>query len=228
MVIEEELVRRWQRGWSAARGLAAADEVEGGLRIRCEQPSREVEVLALHADQDPGSVAGLAEDVAADPLYSWLTVPTHHPDRVAATVEAAGLQVLLRSESLMLSDLAQHPSCPLAAPYRSELRQDGPVLTVTLHHPDSSEPAARGTVAVVGADAIADRIETVPAHRRRGLGRALMSLLVEAARTAGAETGLLIASTEGRQLYTSLGWQHYADVVVSHAPEKRPGGVREG
>ncbi|WP_431964231.1 GNAT family N-acetyltransferase [Actinacidiphila sp. bgisy160] len=78
--------------------------------------------------------------------------------------------------------------------------------------------AARGTIAVVGADAIADRIETDAAHRRRGLGRAAMSALAEAAVSQGARTGLLIASQEGQLLYSCLGWHHEADVLIARGP----------
>jgi GNAT superfamily N-acetyltransferase len=78
--------------------------------------------------------------------------------------------------------------------------------------------AARGSIAVVGDDAIADRIETDAAHRRRGLGRAMMSALAEAAVSQGARTGLLIASEEGQRLYSSLGWHHKADVLIARGP----------
>ncbi|MHA6764186.1 GNAT family N-acetyltransferase [Streptacidiphilus sp. PAMC 29251] len=219
MTIDAELVRRWQRGWSLARGLPPAEAIEDGLRIRCGQPSREVEVLALRADEVPGSVARLAAGVAAERLNTWLTVPTHRPVEVAAEVEAAGLELLHRSESLMTAELARHPRYAPAAPYRSEVRQAGPVITVTLHHPAAEEPVARGTVAIVGSDAIADRIETAAAHRRRGLGRALMSALVQAALDQGARTGLLIASVDGQHLYSSLGWHPYAAVLIAHAPK---------
>jgi GNAT superfamily N-acetyltransferase len=230
--IDAELIRRWQRGWGLARGLAEPERlgdgpVADGLRVRCDLPSRDAEVIALRADEAPESVARLAAGVAAEELNTWLTVPTHRPDAVAAAVEAAGLAVLLRAEWLMTTDLTRHPRHVPAAPYRSEVRTEGPVVTVTLHHA-SGEQAAQGTIAVVGTDAVADRVETVPAHRRRGLGRVLMSALAEAALSQGARTGLLIGSTDGQHLYTSLGWTRYADVVIFHAPVRaaeNPGGA---
>jgi GNAT superfamily N-acetyltransferase len=220
--IDAELVRRWQRGWALSRATPDAEPLMDGtavdgLLVRCGLPSRDAEVFALRADEAPESVARLAAVVAAEPSNTWLTVPTHRPKEVVDAVEEAGLAVLLHSEWLMTTDLATHPRRAPAAPYRCEVRAVGPVVTVALHHV-SGEQAAVGTIAVVGADAVADRIETVEAHRRRGLGSVLMSALAEAALARGARTGLLIASADGQRLYSSLGWQHRADVVIAHAP----------
>ncbi|MEW2362391.1 GNAT family N-acetyltransferase [Streptomyces huasconensis] len=98
-------------------------------------------------------------------------------------VGAAGLQLLHRSEWFMTTDLTEHPQ---HAPRRAARARDpyGPVTVVSLHD-SSGEVAARGTIAVVGTDAIADRGETDAAHRRRGLGRAMMSALAEAAVAQG-------------------------------------------
>ncbi len=218
--IEPELIRRWLNGWTVARSLPAAEPAgpDGdGLRSECHQPGREVEVFALRADEEPGSLARLAAAVASAPQVTWLTVPTLRPGAVEAAVEAAGLEPHRRSEWLMTTDLTGHPRHAPATPYEIEVRTEGPVTDVVLHGP-SGEVAARGTVAVVGGDAIADRVETDAAHRRRGLGRAVMSALAEAAAAQGARTGLLIASEEGQRLYSSLGWHHRADVLIARRP----------
>ncbi|WP_046776797.1 GNAT family N-acetyltransferase [Streptomyces yangpuensis] len=218
--IESELIRRWLGGWTVARSLPEAEPVGpggDGLRSECHQPGREVEVFALRADEEPESVARLAAAVAAARQVTWLTVPTLRPGRAEAVVGAAGLELLRRGEWLMTTDLTEHPRHVPAAPYERQVRTDGPVTVVSLRGP-CGEVAARGTVAVVGGDAIADRIETDAAHRRRGLGRAVMSALAEAAVSGGARTGLLIASDEGRHLYSSLGWRREADVVIAGRP----------
>ncbi|MGW2042725.1 GNAT family N-acetyltransferase [Streptomyces virginiae] len=216
----KELIRRWLNGWTVARSLPEAEPVEpagDGLRSECDQPGREVEVFALRADEQPESLVRLAAAVAAARRTTWLTVPTLRPSTVEAVVAAAGLELVHRSEWFMTIDLTEHPQHKPAAPYKREIRTEGPVTVVSLHGP-SGDVAARGAIAVVGADAIADRIETDPAHRRRGLGRALMSALADAAVAQGARTGLLIASEEGQRLYSSLGWHHEADVVIARGP----------
>ncbi|WP_439948197.1 GNAT family N-acetyltransferase [Streptomyces sp. BBFR109] len=218
--IEAGLIGRWLDGWTVARSLPEAEPVEpagDGLRSKCDQPGREVEVFALRADEEPESVARLATAVATARQVTWLTVPTLRPDTVEAVVGAAGLELVQRSEWFMTTDLTEHPQHEPAAPYEREVRTEGPVTVVSLHAP-SGEVAARGTIAVVGGDAIADRIETDAAHRRRGLGRAVMSALAEAAVSQGARTGLLIASQEGQRLYSALGWRHEADVLIARGP----------
>ncbi|GGW55632.1 hypothetical protein GCM10010503_35900 [Streptomyces lucensis JCM 4490] len=218
--IEPELIRRWLDGWTVARSLPEAEPVEpagDGLRSKCDQPGREVEVFALCADERPESLARLAAGVAVARQTTWLTVPTLRPGTVEAVLAAAGLELLRRSEWFMTTDLTEHPRHAPGAPYEREVRTEGPVTSVSLRGP-TGEVAARGAVAVVGADAIADRIETDAAHRRRGLGRAVMSTLAETAVSQGARTGLLIASEEGRRLYSSLGWHHEADVLIARGP----------
>ncbi|MGW4350437.1 GNAT family N-acetyltransferase [Streptomyces sp. NPDC004690] len=218
--IEAGLIGRWLDGWTVARSLPEAEPVEpagDGLRSKCDQPGREIEVFALRADEEPESVARLAAAVATARQVTWLTVPTLRPDTAEAVVGAAGLELVQRSEWLMTTDLTEHPQHEPAAPYEREVRTEGPVTVVSLHAP-SGEVAARGSIAVVGGDAIADRIETDAAHRRRGLGRAVMSALAEAAVSQGARTGLLIASQEGQRLYSTLGWRHEADVLIARGP----------
>ncbi|MGW2485596.1 GNAT family N-acetyltransferase [Streptomyces sp. NPDC001606] len=218
--IDSELIRRWVNGWTVARSLPEAEPVGpagDGLRSECDQPGREVEVFALRADENPESLAQLAATVATADKTTWLTVPTLRPGAVEAVVGAAGLELLHRSEWFMTTDLAEHPQHTPAAPYEREVQVQGPVTVVSLHD-SSGYVAARGTIAVVGADAIADRIETDPAHRRRGLGRAMMSALAEAAVAQGARTGLLIASEEGQRLYSTLGWRREADVLIARGP----------
>jgi GNAT superfamily N-acetyltransferase len=62
-------------------------------------------------------------------------------------------------------------------------------------------------VFLVGETAVFDRIETDLAHRRRGLGRTIMSELARLAFQDGASRGALVATPDGRALYSAMGWQ---------------------
>lgn len=73
--------------------------------------------------------------------------------------------------------------------------------------------AAWGQAAVVGADAVVDKIGTDPAYRRRGLASQVMAGLAAWATGQGASTGFLFASAEGVPLYTRLGWQELAPLA---------------
>jgi GNAT superfamily N-acetyltransferase len=213
-----DLIVRWQRGWGVARALPAAEDVGGGLRLRCMQPGRDVEFVALDADEDLASLTRLAELVAGEKTVTWLTVPTTDPAGAATALAAAGLILLKHSELLMTTDLREHPQNMLDASYRLltqvESHRGDRVVTATVRH-EWGEVGAGGTLGLTGTDAIADRIATMPTHRRRGLASAIMSSLASCAIKEGAEHGILIASDEGQRLYTTLGWQPVADVLIA-------------
>ncbi|MEO3746022.1 N-acetyltransferase [Plantactinospora sp. B5E13] len=216
-----DLIVRWQRGWAVARALPVAEDVGGALRVRCMQPGRDVEYVALDAGEDPASLTRLAELVAGEDSVTWLTVPTTDPARAASALVAAGLVVLKDSELLMTADLRRHPRNMPVDAYRL-LTQVDPhgadrVVTATVRH-ESGEVGARGTMGLAGTDAVADRIETTPAHRRKGLASAVMGALANSAIEEGVEHGILIASEDGQRLYLTLGWQPVADVLIATTP----------
>ena len=81
--------------------------------------------------------------------------------------------------------------------------------------------AARGVVGIDGDVAVFDQIVTEPEFRRRGLGSVVMHELADAAATAGATRRILIATEDGRALYTRLGWTVVTDVVSLISPSTR-------
>lgn len=210
-----ELIVCWQRGWGVARALPAAEDVGPGLRVRCLQSGRDVEYFAFAPDLV--SVRDLAGRVLAEPEVTWLTVPTTDPAATATLLEDAGLVLLRRAELLMTTDLRTHPLHAPAPGYRVETSRDAAVLTTTVLH-ESGETGAHGTIGLTGPDAVADKILTLPPHRRRGLGSTVMGALAEGALAAGAERGILIASEEGRHLYAKLGWCGVAEVLIATTP----------
>lgn len=203
-----DLIRRWQTGWGVARELPPAAEADGALHVLFGQRTRHSEIIVLDLD----AVPALAARVAASAQADWLTVITADPSPIIATLEQAGLEVLDDTEAFMAIELADHPALGVAAPYELATAIDGAVIAAVA---TNGERAASGVMAVTGSDGIAHNIETDPAHRRRGLAGAVMSALAREAVTRGATTGLLIASYEGQQLYTSLGWRTVAGVVVA-------------
>ncbi|WP_307867901.1 GNAT family N-acetyltransferase [Umezawaea beigongshangensis] len=216
------VVRRWQLGWGAVRGLGPAEEVRGGLRVLIGQPGRHAEVVALHADDDPASLRGLAAEVAGAERPSWLTVPTTRPAEVAEVLRGAGLALLDRPEWLMTTELERHPARTPAEDYSvattTTANDASTVVRVEVVH-RCGDVAAHGTTAVTGADAVVHDVATVPAHRRRGLAAAVMAALARCARERGATTGLLVASADGRHLYSALGWTERAAVVIARTPD---------
>ncbi|MGI5502165.1 GNAT family N-acetyltransferase [Lentzea sp. CA-135723] len=201
-----ELVERWHRGWIAADGLTSSYR-DGYLVVHVNRPHRVHEWIATN-----DAVGELAAVVAAAPEPSWLSVPTHEPEKVIAEIEAAGLVVARPDETFMRRSLAGHPAPEPPSGYAVEITTD-PVIKVRVLAGD--EVAASGLMAVVGEDAVAHRIETAEEHRRRGLGSVVMGALVREASRNGATTGLLFSSTTGVHLYRSLGWERISDLVVA-------------
>lgn len=73
--------------------------------------------------------------------------------------------------------------------------------------------AAKGQLAMLGEAAVVDRVRTEDAHRRRGLGRYMMSVLADHALEQGASQGVLGATAAGRALYETLGWKKHATLA---------------
>ncbi|QUF07722.1 GNAT family N-acetyltransferase [Actinosynnema pretiosum subsp. pretiosum] len=214
--VPDDLTRRWERGWSACRGWTRQPEERGALRVLLGLPGRHRELIALRLSPE------LAAEVAAADEPTWLTVPTDHPTEAARTLAEAGLHVRPTREHLMTRPLADHPA-PLLPPGYHPLVTvtDAAVLRVELRHPDTAATAATttaaasGQAALVDGDAVFDRVETAPRHRRKGLGSAVMALLSAEAVTRGATRGVLMATPDGHALYTALGWSTAAEVVIA-------------
>ncbi|WP_434449015.1 GNAT family N-acetyltransferase [Lentzea sp. E54] len=202
-----ELVERWHRGWIAADGLTS-EYRDGYLVVHVDRPQRRFEWIAT----DDAETTAMARIVAATSEPNWLSVPTHEPQRVSAELEAAGMVVARPDETFMRRALAGHPVPEPPAGYAVEVTRS-PVIGVRVLA--DGEVAASGLMAVVGEDAVAHRIETADAHRRRGLGSVVMGALVREAVQDGARTGLLFSSTEGVHLYRKLGWEKISDLVVA-------------
>ncbi|MBG6096013.1 GNAT family N-acetyltransferase [Nocardioides luteus] len=213
-----ELVARWARGWAYSRGFPRPAAVPGGVRVEVGEPERRVEWVAT---DDADTLGELVDTVRATP-EAWLSVVTESPAGVRPWFAEVGLTATDAEEALMSIRLADHESRPLPEGYRVEMERDGGVIAVTVRPDDAAEAvAAGGRIAVIGADAVADRIQTDPGHRRRGLGGAVMSLLVAAAREAGAVHGLLVASEMGEALYAELGWRVEARLVTARSDAPR-------
>ncbi|SER94543.1 Acetyltransferase (GNAT) family protein [Lentzea xinjiangensis] len=202
------LAERWHRGWIAADGLTS-ERRDGHLVVHVNRPHRRYEWIVT----DEADVAAVAGTVAATAEPNWLSVLTHAPRRVTAEIEAAGMVVARPDESFMGRVLDGHPSATPPAGYAVEVRRS-PVIDVRVLTRDGDQ-AASGLMAVVGDDAVAHRIETAEAHRRRGLGSVVMGTLVREALKDGARTGLLFSSTDGVHLYRELGWEKISDLVVA-------------
>lgn len=197
---DRDLVMRWVRAWADIRGFRI-DEVDGWPLVHVLGPSRDTEIVCV----DPGreTFEQLARHTSGDPR-EMLTVVGRDLAEYQAPSLPPGLRVERDDEVFMTTTLAPSPaSVPDGFTARWDV--DGPGATYTLD--DGARIAAEGIAGVLGTDAVFDGIETSPGHRRRGLGRHVMSALTTWAVDQGATTGLLAASADGAELYRALGWE---------------------
>jgi len=198
-----EAVHAWVHGWALSRGAAEPVRRPWGYTVHLGHPGHTTSHVLPTADEATvreltGSTTGpgvrVKAFVPAKSLASWTAPGWSLPDPPGFLM------------STTLRGPRAHTPPPLPGGYRLRTWTDSGVVHVRVHASDGTA-AARGQTAVTSAGAVVDKVETHPAHRRRGLGRVIMHTLAEAAATRGATTGLLASTPEGRALYESTGWQ---------------------
>ena len=196
MAVDTQLIGKWLRARSICHGLPPPVSDCGGWRLDTAQPG-ELRRYVFGAPCD-----GLRE------LGDTIVIP-----RVFLKLCGSGDELLALLPPRWRLDEPRHvmvagewPSAtPLAAGYTLRLTRVGVVTTAHVIAEDGAI-AASGYAAEWGGVFIYDRIETAPAHRRRGLAACVMAALRQVRRDAGA-TEILVATTAGQALYTSLGWR---------------------
>lgn len=197
--MDTEIVRAWVDGWATSRGAAPPVQNPWGFTVDVGLPKQVIRHVLPNADEtlirrllETATAPGTWLKVLAAPeaISPWLTP--------AWTFDAPGF--------LMSTTL--HPSTadiPVGYQLRTWSRGD---VTRALILDMRGAFAAHGQVAGPSRAGyvVFDQMETAPAHRRQGLGRAVMRTLANAAITAGARAGVLAATVEGQGLYESLGW----------------------
>ena len=204
---EPELLWRWLAARSIARGLPLPVPDHGGMRV--DTGSADEVRRYLFAGVAPG-IFELAAQIELPKVYIKVC---------AAAGEVHGLPPRWRvrhSGYLMAQD---GPPCDLPAPlpgHRIECEQDDAVTAVRILAGDGTV-AASGYAAEHAGVFILDRILVDPAHRRRGLGRALVTALCSMQR-AGASRRVLVATDEGCALYSTLGWHVLSPYTTAVIP----------
>jgi len=214
--VDGELVQTWVDGWALNRGAAPVERTPWGFTIDVGLPHRvtrlvvpDVTEALLRKLTETITVPGIAMKVFAS------------PETVAPWI-APGWS--LEAPTFLMSAALESSDAVVPTGYQLRTWEHGPVVRALLRTADGAF-AARGQLAVVGgasrkdsasrndraarndSAAVLDQIETDPAHRRKGLGRLIMGTLANVALRAGAATGVLGATEEGRALYESLGWR---------------------
>ncbi|MGZ0146988.1 hypothetical protein ACXJJ3_07935 [Kribbella sp. WER1] len=180
--MHDEALSRWQRGWSAARGWNDWQRVDDVTVVRVGDPARRVEYVAT--EENARAAAHLALTDCNPPGTSWLLIEAADPEQLARKLRPLEY---VRTEWLMTISLPHQQLHPVPAPYVAEVSGGPSIVDVQIY--GYGELAASGRMAVLHTGAVADMIQTDPAH--------------------------LTASPEGRPLYTSLGWTTLTPLLVA-------------
>lgn len=199
-----EAVRAWVHGWALSRGAAEPRSRPWGFTVDIGLPGHVTSHVLPTADaatvrELTESVTGpgvrLKAFVRAESLASW----------IAPGWSLSGGPGHLMSASLRPRPAHASASASLPGGYRLRTWTCDGVTHARVRTADDTR-VARGQTAVIGTAAVIDKVETHPAHRRRGLGRLIMRTLTDAAVEQGATVGLLASTAAGRALYESTGW----------------------
>ncbi|WP_250572925.1 GNAT family N-acetyltransferase [Nonomuraea sediminis] len=201
--VRPEMVRAWVAGWVVSRQAPAPVEEPWGLRVDVGLPGH----VARHIvpDPDPSTLRHLTETITTPGTWLKLCAPA---DAVAPYLPKGWS--IQPPEYMMTAPLKRGPiRVPPEYTIAVTPRANVTVARLLTHE---GEIASRGQIAIAGRHAVVDQVETAPAHRRRGLGRVVMTALSSAAAT---RTGVLVATPEGAALYSTLGWTHVTDVTAA-------------
>ncbi|MDN3482646.1 N-acetyltransferase [Arthrobacter sp. APC 3897] len=209
-LLDDDLLETWVSGWAQARGYRTRREGRFPAAFLHDK-TNDWEYFALEPSHD--EFAALASSARKSPGRLF-TIVTARVNEIHGAALVYGLNVRSANEVFMTLDMTgQDIEDPLPLDgFESETVRGGTVGTVTVTA--GGEPAARGSVAIVDGYAVYDRIVTEPGFRRRGLGSYVTRALTAVAMEHDADTGLLVATADGLELYTYLGWENLASVVM--------------
>jgi GNAT superfamily N-acetyltransferase len=202
--MSRDLAAAWVDGWTVSRGTSRPTPTPWGLRVEVGTSWQYARYVMLEA----------REPIVRD-LASRARIPSLW---IKAFVEPEVLRPWLTPDWtqggpgwLMAVDLDTRRVAVPEGYSIGTVSRDG-VVRISVSAADGTV-AAQGQVGMAGEAAVVDQVSTEPAHQRRGLGTVVLRALANEAVEAGACTGILGATVEGRALYEHLGWKVHAPLA---------------
>lgn len=209
---EPELLWAWLAARSIARGLPLPVPAHGGMRVATGSPEEICRYVF------PGPEPGLAA-LAASIKTSRIFLKMCGAGEELMALAPPGWQ-LQPAGYLMTHAGSPVLAPPLAPGYRLEMNLQGQVISARVFAEDGAV-AASGHAVEHAHVFVFDRIVVHAAHRRRGLGRAIMAALGARQRSASARR-VLVATEDGRALYETLGWEVNTPYSTIMIPDHEP------
>lgn len=194
--LEAEILA-WTEGWIRSRGHAAPTPILGGVHIHIGSDIESARYVLTTRDTDR------ARELASRVTESnfWIKWPAAADETAPAMPDGWRL---IEPQFFMSARLIRTTTL-LPDGYRLAIDDEGAALEARVST-DSGALAARGRLGL-STLAVPDQIVTQVEHQRRGLGRVIMGSLSNAALDRGRTDAVLLASEQGRHLYSTLGWR---------------------
>lgn len=194
----------WAAGYCRARGYADPTPSPAGLWMQIDLP----EQVGRHVltTFEPDAYSRLVASVVEPFVYIEALAPRAEIEPLVP----AGWT--FRDTHWLMSTTLAAAETALPLDYTARVIEGAHTVNIEVDAPDGSL-AAVGRCGLDGTTATFDRIVTEEAHRRRGLGKAIMNRLAAAAMARGVTTGVLIATPDGRALYRTMGWSEAGEVT---------------
>src|SRR6185436_15021494 len=165
------LVAKWLRGWALSREKPAPEPIVGGWRVEVNEPDQVARYVFPRADE---TLQHLTQAIhpALTPIKVCAT-----PDEVAPLLTPPW--VIDRTSPMMIKTALAATDASVANGYSVVVTGTSEVL-IAFAVTSKGDIAAGGRAALIEDIAVFDRISTQEAHRRRGLGSAIMRALENA------------------------------------------------
>ncbi len=200
--VDPHIVEIWVTGWAIAREVTPPVKDQGAFRVDVGWPDQQARYVF------PGITDSFQH--LADTIHEpWVFLKVCTPPAVVSPYLPSRWEIQAPGFMMMCTIPMRAVKTDLSDAYRLDLITDMPVPVARVLTA-AGEIAAMGRIALVEDYIIYDRIETHPDHRRRGLGSIVMKALESIGAVHGKKKGILVATTAGRALYESLGWQLYS------------------
>ena len=209
--VDPALLAAWAAGWAISRGKPAPVPAHEGFYLLDGRPQQKARYVFPDLRED------VVRELTGAIDEPWVYLKFCAPRAAVAALLPPGWEI---AEPAFLmaagSEILSRPR-PMPPGYAASPTEANAVIALSVASGESEE-AARGKLILHGGFAIFDQIETEEAHRRRGLGGAVMQALGREALRRGAERGILVATPAGRALYASLGWETISDYTSIFRP----------
>lgn len=201
--VDPHIVEIWVKGWAIAREVTPPVRDSGAFRVDVGWPDQQARYVF------PGITGGFQH--LADTIFTpWVFLKVCAPPQAVGPLLPSRWEIQSPGFMMTCTTSMDTAKIDLPAAYRLDLITDMPVPAARVLTA-AGEIAAMGRIALVEDYIIYDRIETHPDHRRRGLGSIVMKALESLGAAHGKKKGILVATTAGRALYETLGWQLYSE-----------------